>query len=351
MPQLTKIEWTDFSSNPLKFRLHETGRQMNMCTKISPGCANCYAANITERWFPREHRVTFDGYVPAMLEKGSFVVDVAECKKIINSRMIGGHRIFVCDMTDLYHEAVSDVIIDQLNAVFACREDVTFQALTKRSERMAKYWANPQRHHAIARQIRIMFDDDSFHRPMRGNRQTAAAVCEGLEEGFRTPCQNIWHGVSIENQKYADQRTPQLMKSNVGMRFLSCEPLLGRILLPDRIWCRHHNRFEPKLIMDETSPCFRWQANATDMIDWVIIGCESMGARVGRLFDKPCNERDWWEGAKEIVRQCRNADVPVFVKQIPYDGKVLHRKGKQWPDAWPKELRIQDFPMIKREAA
>jgi hypothetical protein len=69
----------------------------------------------------------------------------------------------------------------------------------------------------------------------------------------------------------------------------------------------------------------------------VIVGVESVGYRVGRL--PPGGEAEWLDWATDIARQCRAADVPVFVKQIPLNGQVCHDVTQ-----FPPELQVRQFP-------
>ena len=68
-------------------------------------------------------------------------------------------------------------------------------------------------------------------------------------------------------------------------------------------------------------------------LDWVIIGCESINGKSGRY------DGEFVYAAKRIVRQCKAAGVPVFVKQVPINGKVSKNMAE-----WPKELRVQEKP-------
>jgi protein gp37 len=145
------------------------------------------------------------------------------------------------------------------------------------------------------------------------------------------PLPNVWLGVSVEDQKTADERIPLLLKTPAAVRFVSYEPALGPV------------DFE------------RWVDRTTDGsgIDWLIIGGESgPGAR-------PC-DIEWIRSA---VRQCKAAGVAVFMKQLgakpgksirapdsDHSGrdywepiKLKSRKGGD-PTEWPADLRVREFP-------
>jgi len=123
--------------------------------------------------------------------------------------------------------------------------------------------------------------------------------------GWRThpPPKHIWHGITTENQATYDDRAHAFCAASSHIKFLSCEPLLGPIDLHQYLGA--------------------W--------DWVIVGCESGPGR--RPF-----ELGW---AQSIVAQCQEARVPVFVKQIPINGKV-----SKDPLEWPEDLRIREYPEV-----
>jgi protein gp37 len=138
-----------------------------------------------------------------------------------------------------------------------------------------------------------------------------------------TAPRNVWLGVSCEDQKRADERIPLLLQTPAAVHFISCEPLLGLIDLK-----------------------FPKEPNPNPGDTWVIVGGESgPGAR-------PC--RIGW--IRDIIRQCGEVNVPVFVKQLgahPFwmDGEGRHelklndRKGgdmREWPDS---DLKVRQYPM------
>ena len=173
----TSIEWTDFSSNPLYVVDRETGKRGWFCEKVSPGCANCYASALNIR------RGTGHAYLPANRDKVEWRLNERELEAILRRRKPA--RIFMCDMTDLFHEDVPFGFIDQIWEAMRQAHQHTFQVLTKRPERMRLYlrdWA---------------------------------------------PLPNVWLAVSVENQRMADERIPVLLDTPAAVRFLSCEPLLG----------------------------------------------------------------------------------------------------------------------------
>jgi len=134
---------------------------------------------------------------------------------------------------------------------------------------------------------------------------------------------NVWMGITVENQKYLDERLPHLLSIPAVVRWLSIEPMLGPMRLPfGKVWCRACNRYEEKLCMDHGSPCFIGQASATDLIDWAIVGGESGDHRRSMNLDD----------ARSLREQCKAAGIAYFFKQVD---KVI---------AVPSDLEIRQFP-------
>jgi protein gp37 len=247
-------------------------------------------------------------------------------------------RIFVNSMSDLFHEDVPDTFIDRVFAVMALCPQHTFQLLTKRADRMRDYM--------LSRSTSAYF--------------WKAACPDGYAFDYQGisllpfPLPNVWLGVSVENQRFADERIPLLLQTPAAVRFISAEPLLGPVDLTrvqtdtgvvNALW--NYERRD-----DAPAPWSR--------IEWVIVGGESgPGARV-------CDVA--W--VRSIVQQCQAAGVPVFVKQLSqhpwHDGigappigareadHVLNgrvgwlytlrdRKGGAM-DEWPADLRIRQYP-------
>jgi protein gp37 len=163
--QQTGIEWTDATWNPV------TG-----CTKVSPGCKNCYA----ERLALRLHAMDNPRY------REGFAVTLHHDLMTLPLRWRRPRRIFVNSMSDLFHEAVPDHFIVELFEVMARAEWHVFQVLTKRSERLR----------TIAPRL------------------------------IWAP--NIWQGVSVESARFT-ARIDDLRAVPAAVRFLSIEPLLGAI--------------------------------------------------------------------------------------------------------------------------
>jgi protein gp37 len=243
----TAIEWTDATWNPV------TG-----CTKVSPGCDHCYAETFAER---------FRGTPGHYFERG-FDVQLRPDKLDQPLRWRRPRRIFVNSMSDLFHDDVPDEFIARVFAVMALAGQHTFQVLTKRHGRM-----------------RSLLNSDDFL-DLFGEALYTVEHPTGEEtaEPISTwPLPNVWLGVSVENQQWADIRIPALLDTPATVRFLSCEPLLGPVDLSQ--WC--------------------YVSDSASVLDWVIVGGESgRGAR-------PMHA-DW---ARPLRDQCQTAGVPFLFKQ------------------------------------
>ena len=248
MGDKSKIEWTEATWNPV-----------SGCSKVSAGCKNCYA----ERLFPRVYQ-------------GRAFTDVKMHENRLEQplRWKKPRRIFVNSMSDLFHEDVPDSFIDKVFAVMALSPQHTFQILTKRPERMRKYFNGP------------------FY-PMSRVHAQLFASWPGKNPNDATPAwplPNVWLGVSVEDQATADERIPLLLQTPAAIRFVSYEPALGpvdfsRIMASRMPWhppgppeCLHLDSLKGTV-----STIQRAKAVHTEQcspLDWIIVGGESgPGAR------------------------------------------------------------------------
>jgi len=179
MSDKSAIEWTDATWNPV------TG-----CTKVSPGCAHCYAETFAER---------FRGVTGHPFQQG-FDIKLWPERLSLPLRWKDPRRIFVNSMSDLFHEAVPDDFINQIFEVMRQTPQHIFQVLTKRSERMSD-WTR--------------------------KKFSAGNV---TKNGKAVWPAHIWLGVSVENQVYTS-RIKYLQQTPALIRFLSIEPLLGFVNL------------------------------------------------------------------------------------------------------------------------
>lgn len=258
MSQHTGIAWTDHTFNPWWG-----------CFKVSPGCKNCYAESLSSRyghdvWGP-----------PATTERRTFYEEHwAHPMKWQRAARAAGvrRRVFSGSMCDVFedHPTANDVR-PMLWELIRETPSLDWQLLTKRPEN-----------------IRGMLPDD-------------------WGEGY----DNVWLGTSVEDQERANERIPVLLEVPAAIRFLSCEPLLGPVLLND----------VPPL-PNECAPSASGRG-----IAWVIVGGESGGKR------RPM-ELSW---LAQIVYDCRRGDVRVFVKQ---DSAFKSDQRGRIPD----DLWVREFP-------
>lgn len=249
----SSIEWTDATWNPT------TG-----CDRVSPGCDHCYALTLAKRLKAMGNvRYQQDGN-PRTSGLG-FGLTLHPDKLDEPLRWGRPRRVFVNSMSDLFHSSVPKSFIFDVFDVMSEANRHQFQILTKRPRRMSQI------------------------------------VTKWCEERSCEPLGNVWLGTSIEDQEWADRRVPLLIATPAAVRFLSCEPLLGPIKIPN-----------------------------LEALDWVIVGGESgPGARPMMTT---------W--VRNLRKQCRSAKVAFFFKQwggrTPKAGGRL-LDGRTW-DEMPRPL-------------
>jgi protein gp37 len=252
------IEWTDATWNPV------TG-----CTKVSPGCDHCYAETLSER---------FRGTAGHYFENG-FDVQLRPDKLDQPLRWKKPRRIFVNSMSDLFHDDIPYDYLVEVWATMAVATQHTFQVLTKRHGRMRSLLNSQQ------------FNADWWSAAVDLIGSKASMLWGGQAE-VPQALPNVWLGVSVENQQWADIRWPALRDTPAAVRFLSMEPLLGPVEL-DENWLHG----DPECRCDDPAGCHT--------IDWVIVGGESgRGARPMYAA---------W--ARSLRDECAAAGVPFLFKQ------------------------------------
>jgi protein gp37 len=186
----TKISWADATWNPI------VG-----CSRISPGCANCFAESLALRY----------GWTPLPWLPANAAVNVILKPERLMQPLTWAipRRVFVNSLSDLYHDLVPDAFIDDAYAVMAFGNWHVYQVLTKRPERMLAYLAAPDRAAKVhASLVRL------------------AAARKRSVPPFAWPLPNVWQGVSIENDRWT-RRADLLRAAPAVRRFISAEPLLG----------------------------------------------------------------------------------------------------------------------------
>lgn len=299
MSENTKIEWADHSWSPWRG-----------CTKVSPGCANCYAETLSKRnpavlgqWGKGKPRVLAKNWGDPVRWQKRTSMDMPR------------PRVFpsLCDWLD--EEVSTEWRVRFLRLMFDTPH-LNWLLLTKRPDEF---------HVLMARCLDAIGKSEGF--PKEGKPSPFGDWAVGWLSGKASP-DNVWFGVSVEDQKRADERIPILLQIPAVVRWLSLEPLLG-----------------PVDLTEAGSKVFA----AWRKLHWLVIGGESgHGAR-------PCNV-EWVRSLKD---QGKHAGVPVFVKQLganphcdcgelPAGGnaEMMHPKGGD-PSEWPADLRVREFPEVK----
>lgn len=348
MSEKTKIAWTDSTIN-----------FWSGCTKISAGCANCYAEARDSRmlqekishWGKGAPRLKHKGAVKnaLALNRAPWVCDTCgdayQGKDFPASDPTGkGHycgikgcqgmswhrrKIFSLSLGDwLDNEVPIEWLVEMLETIFKCKE-VIWILCTKRTghfgERLRKAMEIAER--------KDPYDPEPYR---------DGSFCQWLEyweNGCEVP-QNVWILASVENQEVADLRILDLINIPAKVHGLSVEPMLGPI------------------------DFIKWigtEVEGLDLIDWMIFGGES-GPDA-----RPC-DIDW---IRDGVKQCRAADVKVFVKQMgenavmrdgcfvsEFSDEVAKAIANQPPkpikfedkkggdiNEWPDDLKVREFPV------
>lgn len=328
MAQQTNIEWTDKSWNFLRG-----------CSRVSEGCRNCYAERTAIRFAkPGE---AYHGLVQSTPGGPKWTGKVEFFEHILLEPLKWRKpcRVFVNSMSDLFHEKVTDEMLDKAFAVMALTPQHTYQILTKRPERMREYFANPfDRLDAIGSACKA-----SFGKTLIGDPVGLCSIPDSVYVD-ELPLPNVWLGVSVEDQNTADERIPLLLQTPAAVRWVSYEPALGPV---DLRHIHHDDTVEIDALTGDHGVIRPLQGRSDKHLDWIVVGGESgPGARP---FDI-----QW---ARDIIAQCKAADVPVFVKQLgakPYEtfngtGSALisleDRKGGDI-DHWPyDDLCVREFPV------
>ena len=242
---MSEIEWTDETWNPV------TG-----CSRVSRGCDHCYAMMMARRLDGQGYG--YDG-TTRRTERGTDwtgVVKTHEDRLEEPLHWRKPRRVFANSMSDLFHPQVADSFIDKVFATMALAPTHTFQLLTKRPGRMAEYLG------AGAPALKTRWRE-------------AADQRFGQVSDITYPLPNVWLGTSVEDTD-ALHRVDALRPVDAAVRFLSLEPLLGKIIGLDLA-----------------------------RIDWVIVGGES-GHQARPM------KKEWVTAIRD---QCQRERVPFFFKQ------------------------------------
>lgn len=202
MSDKTNIEWSEATWNPI------TG-----CSVVSAGCKHCYAMKLAGTRL--KHHPSRKGLTRDTKAGPVWTGEVRFNEQWLTQplKWTRPRKIFVCAHGDLFAEGVPDEWIDRVFAVMATSRTHTFQVLTKRPERMRDYLA------------RFKPDGQGWITPNGGDGYQS--LCPLGPE--RWPLPNVWLGVSVEDQKTADQRIPHLLATLSAIRWISYEPALGPV--------------------------------------------------------------------------------------------------------------------------
>lgn len=315
MGQTTKIQWADATFNPWRG-----------CTKVSAGCANCYAETLSKR---------NPGVLGVWGDNGTRVVASESkwrepLKWDREAKAAGVRRRVFFSLGDPFEDREElEAPRRRLFDLIETTPNLDWLLLTKRPEN-----------------LEAMLPWTSDH------------AGEYRERYWN----NVWLGVSAENQEQADKRIPILLSIPAAVRFVSCEPMLGpvdffavpRPDVPHFQWRGETGAIGPKDEPDD----FVYQMKRG--IDWIIFGGES-GPNA-----RPCDIQ--W--IRDGVKQCKQAGVKAFVKQLgaapigdraPGDG-LPWGSGAGWGphkdrwqlvlrdpkggdmDEWPEDLRVREVP-------
>ena len=338
MSEKTNIAWCDSTLN-----------FWEGCTKVSTGCANCYAEARDKRftggklWGKGAPRRKSKSAVKDALafNRKPWICD--ECGIATDNETLGAHvtdglvcngklhhrRIFSLSLGDwLDDEVPIEWLAEMLDTIRKC-PDVDWILCTKRPENFFKRMDEAQG-----------WDFDF------GKRESCGFIRD-WRQGTTIP-PNIILLASVENQAMADLRIPQLLKIPAARRGLSLEPLLGVVNLT--IGHDYMKRDTLRGVLKSFNSDGQCKTETGgEKIDWLIIGGESGTSA------RPCNV----EWIRSLVAQGKSAGVPGFVKQfgaVPYtmdasklpDGRLVgqwNMRDKKGGDIteWPKDLQVQEF--------
>jgi protein gp37 len=312
------------------------------CSKVSDACRFCYAETVANvfgkrvfgtvpEWGPGKPRLARLDAAQKEAEKLQRKAQKARLKAHEEGRPAPRTLVFVNSMSDWLDAEVPTFWLATLLQTLATCPDVTFQLLTKRPENFRP-------------RLQSVIEDSAAHAAEDWPHGGADVAHFWLAD---SPPKNVWVGTTVEDQKAADLRIPQLLQIPVKVRFLSCEPLLGLVELDKWFFLQYTFPAEiregrvvktgPTVLSKRPAPEYCPDLYDID-IHWVIAGGESGGpARA--------SHPDWFYSLRD---QCTAAGVPFFFKQwgewLPSGTEAAHlpENGKYKPD------RFQDGTLVLR---
>ncbi len=319
----TGIAWCDETLNAIE-TYDQDGTRGWHCERVSRGCDNCYAEGMN-----RAQRFMGTGlpYVRSSRDKVTFKLNVETLRKPSRWTRRRSEVIFWEDMSDLFGEWIPDEWIDLHAAAVMLSPRHRHIWLTKRPERMRAYFGGHGTGVSLDRGIAWL--DAVVKLKPEANVDQLAHITNGALD-------NLILATTIESQKEADRRVPELLATPAAVRMVSIEPQLGPVDI--RLWLGCE-------ICRKPLPC-DCGFNREDGIGWVIQGGES--GHNARPFDIQwaCDMRD----------QCAGPGVPYFLKQLGArptertDGVLtwpelpLKSPAGSDPAEWPEDLRVRQWP-------
>ncbi len=292
------ISWCDHTFNPWEG-----------CTQVSPGCANCYALTRNKRFAggenwgkgaPRPRTSEANWQQPLKWNKQAEEAQRAHGQSSCPSDL-ARPRVFCASLADWLDDEVPIEWLADLMVLIDQTPNLDWLLLTKRPENFFSRIVGVHEHLA-----RCTFAGREVYLPIW-------PMIEGwLSEGNITrPPSNVWLGTSVENQEMADKRIPLLLSIPAKVRFLSCEPLLGKVDLENVVTYKGSITTEKVHALRGLKSRFDVGAHcevAPDhepKVHWVICGGES-GPNARPMHP------NW---ARSLRDQCLAAGVPFHFKQ------------------------------------
>jgi protein gp37 len=337
MAENSKIEWTTHTFNPWLG-----------CTKVSAGCANCYAESMSKInrrvlgvWGPNGTRVVASEAKwkePLKWDKAARVEMDEWRHDSADSEKPERPRVFCASMADVFEDWGGPMVDASGRTLFL--DESGWHTEGAPSPRITMQDVRNRLFSLIDQTLNL--DYLLVTKRPENALEMIPPVCQHSQK--HDPRPNVWYGASVENQEQA-KRIEYLLKIPAKIRFLSVEPLLGPVNL---------SRYLPNTFTGfPRGP----------KINWIIVGGES-GPNA-----RPCRV----EWIRDIVRQCKATGVPVFVKQLGSKPQMTWREFCNWkqnPPAvdchpeqietlrfkdpkggdmseWPDDLRIREFPKVR----
>jgi len=308
MSENSKIEWTDHTFNPF------IG-----CTKVSPGCDNCYAEAMMDK---RMHKVVWGPQQPRVRTSATNWREPLKWNAR-HDAFFAEHgrrqRVFCASLADVFDNAIDTAWREDVFDLIRATLNLDWLLLTKRIGNVRKMLEDAA--------------DHAFNHRRDDLHQWLVAWLNG-----DAPL-NVWLGATIVNQEEASRDVPKLLSMPARVRFLSMEPLLGPVDLssiPANLVTAAgvdagYDWFDPLTGVGIT-PNGRQEDDeepAYPRLDWIIVGGESgHGARP--------MDTAW---AQSLRQQCVDAGARFFMKQM---GGVRDKRGALGD--LPKDLQVREHP-------